>query len=128
MPPYDAQRFSPPAPLALVTLRNPENGAAREDVPMLLDTGSDATLLPGSVMTALGVAFLTDKSYELSGYEGQISLAYAVRAELVFLGLTFRGQYLIIEQEWGIIGRNVLNAISLTFDGPRLTWDRAPTT
>ena len=126
MPPYDARRFFPPAPIALVTLRNPETGAASADVPMLLDTGADATLLPGSVMTNLGVAFLTDKSYELSGYEGQTSLAYAVRAEMVFLGLTFRGQYLIIEQDWGIIGRNVLNSLSLTFDGPRLTWDRGP--
>lgn len=127
MPAYDSQNFSPPSPVALVTLRNPESGAVREAVPMLLDTGSDTTLLPGSVMTELGVAFLTDKSYELSGYEGQISMAYAVRAEMVFLGLTFRGQYLIIEQEWGIIGRNVLNALSLTFDGPRLTWGRSPT-
>ncbi|MDQ3804020.1 MAG: hypothetical protein M3416_09350 [Acidobacteriota bacterium] len=94
---------------------------------MLLDTGSDATLLPGSVMTELGVAFLTDRSYELSGFEGQTSLAYSVRAEMIFLGLTFRGQFLIAEQEWGIIGRNVLNAVSLSLDGPNLTWDRART-
>ena len=91
---------------------------------MLLDTGSDATLLPGTVITELGVAFLPDRSYELSGFEGQTSVAYSVSAEMIFLGLTFRGQFLVIEQEWGIIGRNVLNAVSLSLDGPNLTWDR----
>jgi len=126
MPSYDSQHFSPPAPAAFVTLRNPDSGAARENVLMLLDTGADATLLPGSVMTELGVSFLSDRSYELAGFEGQTSVAYSVRAEMIFLGLTFRGQFLTIEQEWGIIGRNVLNAVSLSFDGPHLTWDRTP--
>lgn len=124
MPTYDSSRFNPPAPVALVSLRNLESGAAKADVPMLLDTGADVTLLPGSVMTGLGVALLPDKSYELIGFEGQESKAYAVRAEMIFLGLTFRGQFLIVEQEWGIIGRNVLNAVSLTLDGPNLKWDR----
>jgi hypothetical protein len=95
---------------------------------MLLDTGADVTLLPGSVVTGLGVALLPDRSYEVVGFEGQTSSAYAIRAEMTFLGLTFRGRFLIIEQEWGIIGRNVLNALSLTLDGPRTTWDRADAT
>ncbi len=33
MPAYDSIRFDPPAPLAYVTLRNPETGAALSDVP-----------------------------------------------------------------------------------------------
>jgi hypothetical protein len=37
MPAYDANRFQPPAPVALVTLRNPATGVACADVPMLLD-------------------------------------------------------------------------------------------
>ncbi len=98
----------------------------KADVPMLLDTGADVTLLPGSIMTGLGVALLPGKSFELIGFEGQESRAYAVRAEMIFLGLTFRGQFLIVEQDWGIIGRNVLNAVSLTLDGPNLNWDRTP--
>jgi hypothetical protein len=126
MPTYDSINFNPPAPVALVSLRNPESGATKADVPMLLDTGADVTLLPGSIMTGLGVSLLPDKSYELLGFEGQESKAHAVRAEMLFLGLTFRGQFLIVEQEWGIIGRNVLNALSLTLDGPNLRWDRTP--
>lgn len=120
MPAYDSHRFTPPAPLALVTLRNPETGVTIADVPMLLDTGADVTLLPGSIVAELGIPALADKSYEVIGFEGQTSVAQSIRAEVIFQGLTFRGQFLLIEQDWGIIGRNVLNVVSLTFDGPNL--------
>lgn len=121
MPDYDATQFSPPAPVALVTLRNPENGTESADVVMLLDTGADVTMLPQSIAEELGIGYSAD-SYELSDFEGRTSSAHAVRAEMVFLGLTFRGQFLLIEQDWGIIGRNILNAVSLTFDGPKQSW------
>ena len=46
MPAYDAQLFNPPAPLARVTLRNSAGGNAVTDVPMLVDSGADVTLVP----------------------------------------------------------------------------------
>jgi hypothetical protein len=124
MPAYDAALFNPPAPLAHVTLRHPESGATREDVPMLLDTGADVTLLPQSAVNELGITVLDDKHYELIGFKGQSSLSSVVRLEMVFLGLTFRGQFLLVEQEWGIVGRNVLNSVALILDGPRLMWEQ----
>ena len=50
MPNSDSERFVPPAPLAKVMLRNIETGAELSDVPMLLDTGADATLIPKEVV------------------------------------------------------------------------------
>ena len=91
---------------------------------MLLDTGADVTLLPQSIVEEFGMGYSAN-GYELSGFEGHTSTARAVRAEMVFLGLTFRGQFLIIEQDWGIIGRNVLNAVSLNFDGPKQSWEKS---
>ena len=123
MPDYDSARFSPPAPVTLVTLRNPESGMMKVGVEMLLDTGADVTLLPRGVAEELGLSY-SASSYELIGFEDHSSLARAVRAEMIFLGLTFRGQFLLVEQDWGIIGRNVLNAVSLTFDGPKLSWEK----
>ncbi|MGB9179981.1 MAG: retroviral-like aspartic protease family protein [Pyrinomonadaceae bacterium] len=125
MPAYDSALFSPPAPLAHVTLRNPESGATRNDVPMLIDTGADVTLLPQNAASEIGLTVLNDKNYELMGFEGQASVAVAVRAEMILLGLTFRGQFLLIEQDWGIIGRNVLNSLALVLNGPQLTWNQA---
>jgi hypothetical protein len=61
MPAYDAVRFQPPAPLALVTLRNPETGSVGTDVPMLLDTGADVSLVPRPALESLGVAISLKK-------------------------------------------------------------------
>jgi predicted aspartyl protease len=124
MPDYDPIGFFPPAPVALVTLRNPESGMTEEQVAMLLDTGADVTLLPRAVVGQLGLGFSTNE-YELVGFEGRFTTARAVRAEMVFLGLTFRGQFLLTEQDWGIIGRNILNAVALIFDGPNLSWKKS---
>ena len=38
----------------------------------------------------------------------------------------FKGDFLVVDQPWGILGRNVLNAVPLTLDGPRLRWDELP--
>jgi hypothetical protein len=48
------------------------------------------------------------------------------------LGRAFRGQFLVIDQQAGILGRNILNNLALLLDGPQLTWsehkdDRAET-
>jgi len=46
MPDYDNVLFTPPAPVALVTLRNSDSGATQINVSMLLDTGADVSLIP----------------------------------------------------------------------------------
>lgn len=123
MPAYDTAWFEPPALLARVTLRNPETSAVWSDVPMLLHSGADVTLIPQVAVDRLGLSVVPDRRYELVGFDGNVSPVPAVRSELLFLGRTFRGQFLLIEQEWGILGRNVLSAVPLLFDGPHLVWD-----
>lgn len=122
MPDYDSVLFTPPAPVALVTLRNPESGAMQMDVPMLLDTGADVSLIPQASIGSLALTTVADTRYELIGFNGNRSFAQVVRLELIFLGRTFRGQFLLTEQDWGILGRNILNAVPLLFDGPHLIW------
>jgi len=123
MPAYDSIQFEPPAPLANVTLRNPNTQSTWSNVPMLIDSGADVTLVPQDVLTRLGLAVNSKTRYELAGFDGNRSLASVVRLELVFCRRTFRGQFLIIDQPWGILGRNILNAVPLLLDGPGLTWD-----
>jgi len=127
MPSYDASRFDPPAPVAHVTLRNPNNGAMVPDVVLLLDTGADVTLLPGSAVEQLGVSPLAGSRYELVGFDGSKSFAPAVILEMVFLKHVFRGRYLLIEGDHGILGRDILNHLSLLFEGPQQQWsERSP--
>ena len=123
MPRYDTAEFEPPAPLAQVTLRNPDTGTISSDVPMLLDTGADVSLIPHTSLVTLGLTASQDRLYELISFDGSISYAPVVQIELLFCNRTFRGQFLVIDQGFGILGRNVLNSLELIFDGPNLAWD-----
>ena len=123
MPKYDAENFDPPAPVAYVTLRNPATGVSLSDVPMLVDTGADVTLLPTGHVEELGVEPEDDKPYEIQGFDGESKFANAAHLEMIFLGRKFTGQFLLIDQPAGILGRNILNEISILFDGPHTKWD-----
>lgn len=68
MPEYNVENFDPPAPVAYVTLRNPVTGASLQGVPMLIDTGADATALPRSYVEKLGVEPDKDTVYEAMGF------------------------------------------------------------
>lgn len=122
MPEYNAENFDPPAPVAYVTLRHPATGASLSDVPMLMDTGADVSLLPRKSVEQLGVEPIADTTYEIQGFDGEMKLAQAVRVELVFLKRKFTGQFLLIDQPTGIWGRNILNTIAILLDGPSGKW------
>ena len=122
MPSYDASHFDPPAPVARVRLRNPQSGATVSDVLLLMNTGADITLLPRTAVEQLGVPFLAGQQYELMGFDGSKSFAPVVILDLLFLRHAFRGQYLLTEEDRGIMGRDILNHVIVLLDGPRQEW------
>ena len=109
--------------MAEVSVRNPQTGTTLSDVPMLLDSGADVSLIPRSYIEQLGLDLIADSVYELMGFDGTTSFARVVETELLFLGRTFRGRFLVLEQEWGILGRDIMNHVRLWLNGPELTWD-----
>ena len=127
MPSYEASHFDPPAPVARVTLRNPHRGATVSDVLLLLDTGADVTLLPHTAVEQLGVPLLAGQRYELMGLDGSKSFASVVMLDLLFLKRALRGRDLLIEEERGIWGRDILTHVTLLLDGPQRHWsEHAP--
>ena len=123
MPTYDSVRFSPPAPVGAIDIRNATTGRVLANVQMLLDTGADVTLIPRESVNQLQIPVDPSQIYELMGFDGTRSTAIGVHLDLVFLGLTFRGRFLIIDQPGGVLGRDILNHLSLVFSGPRFLWD-----
>lgn len=123
MPQYDDSSFSPPAPVAKVTLRTPGSNSSFIDVLMLIDSGADVTLLPQTSIDSLGLESNEEEVYELEGFDGSTSISRAVHVDLVFSHKTFKGRFLLINQTWGILGRDVLNHVSLILDGPQQTWE-----
>ncbi len=72
MPSYDAFH-DPPAPVARVTLR--DGGKVVPDVPLLIDSGADVTLLPRTAVESLGIRPVGGPAYELVGFDGTRSSA-----------------------------------------------------
>lgn len=125
MPAYNASLFDPPAPLARITLRLPNNGATLSGVPMLLDSGADVTLMQRSSAYQLGAVIDPNTTYEVCAFDGTVTFAQVVELDLVFLSRSFRGRFLVTDEDVGILGRNVLNQISIVLDGPQLFWSEA---
>ncbi len=123
MPAYDATGFRPPAPVARVILRSQATGYSIANVPMLLDTGADVSLVPRDLLGQLIDSVPDSHQYELEAFDGTRSFAPVANLEFLFLGKSFRGQFLVIEGQHGVLGRNILNAVSLLLDGPALTWN-----
>jgi len=122
MPSYDTSRYDPPAPIAQVTLRDQKSGALLPNISLLIDTGADVTLLPFSAAQRLGIQPIANLEYELLSFDDAKSTAQAVELDMVFLGRTFRGRYLLINTDQGILGRDILSAVALRLDGPRQQW------
>lgn len=119
---YDSSAYHPPAPVALVTVRSPMTGATVADVPMLIDTGADISILPSAAVSELVDPLVAQTNFELQGFDGTTTSLPAATLEIEFLGKAFRGQFLLLAGTSGILGRNVLNALPLLFDEPALTW------
>lgn len=122
MPAYDAEDYHPPAPLATVTLSTLDRKASLDGVVMQIDSGADATLVPESAVARLGLEAEQQHGYALVAFDGSKKTARSVQCRLIFLGRGFRGTFLVLEGARGVLGRDVLNHISLVLDGPHLTW------
>ncbi len=96
-----SKAYDPAAPLANITLQNPDSLLSVRDVSMLLDTGSDITLLPRSFCERIGLKVSKTKFLELEGFDQSKSIAYYVRLDLIFLNKLFRGNFLVYDQFGG---------------------------
>jgi hypothetical protein len=119
LPDYDMSVL-PPAPVAQVEVRVQER-LSPVVVPMLLDSGSDVTIVPLSAAEEAG-ATLRPYDSPLQTYSGELVYRDRARLSIKLLRYTFHGDYLVDDIPVGILGRNVLNALVLRLDGPSLTW------
>lgn len=126
MPAY-SDRSNPPAPLVLATVRNPNANKSITDVPMLLDTGADMSIVPRLVGEAVGVVPAVAEEIRLVAFDGTAQSTEWADVQILFLDKTFRGRFTAANITQSIIGRDILNLLSLHLDGPRLVWDVLPT-
>lgn len=117
---YD-ETFVPPAPFAKIALRNIATSERIEDISVLLDTGADVSLLPLSAIEKLYIEPSGEK-IKLVGFNESENISDAYALQVIFLGKRLTGDYCAIDDEIGILGRDVLNHFSIIFDGRNLEW------
>ena len=117
---YNGDLFDPPAPFVLISIRNPIIKKRISNIPMLLDTGADVSLLPTKFLEDF--EFSAGEPQKLGGFDGKEDIFQTVFVQLIFLGKRFNGEFCLINQEYGILGRDILNNFSLVFDGKSLSW------
>lgn len=115
------ESYEPPAPLAEINLRNIETGKRVKNISVLLDTGADVSLLPLSAIKKLNIERSGEK-VKLIGFDESENIADVYALQIVFLGKRLAGDYCAIDDEVGILGRDVLNEFSIIFDGKSLEW------
>jgi predicted aspartyl protease len=117
---YNAQR-QPPAPFVLVTLRHPTTGAEVRDVPAQIDTGADCSLVPQTVIDALGLK--PSGSWTIKGVGDMVD---EMRLYLISLSIhRFPPKAIEVPahagERWVLLGRDVLNDFRVVLDGPKLS-------
>lgn len=122
MPKFEDERFKPPAPVASVSFTNPKNEKSVVDVLLLIDTGADISVVPESLVSDLEAENLPGAKYKTISFDGAIGHHRAVDLEMNFLGKRFRGRFIVVSDDEGVIGRNILNTMKFVYDGPNEEW------
>jgi hypothetical protein len=116
-----AQQLKPPAPLVNTTVRCIATGARIEASPALVDPAADRTVLPAHVVAALGL--VEDGRLHFQGFAGEIVELPTFLAEIQVHDLpALMIRAVLGEREpFILLGRDVLNTLRITLDGPQLT-------
>jgi predicted aspartyl protease len=114
---YDLS-YDPPFPSVEVTLRNSNVGLSVVVDNALLDTGSDGTMIPTDYLRQIRATPISDA--RIRSHWGDWRPVQLFVLDLQIEDLTFPGVFAIGDDQDDemIIGRDVLNKLRFTLDGP----------
>ena len=116
--PYDMsyQPFPLPRVTAKFIGQHEDQSVTFDDV--ILDTGADLSLLPERDGDAIRLRSLPYFTTTVRGIIGPSIMALVYRAKVEIAGRSCRSLVQLVESSERIIGRDVLNQLRVTFDGP----------
>jgi Retroviral aspartyl protease len=114
------RQVEPPAPFMHVSLKCLETGKSLDNLPALVDTAADRTVIPGRLVALLALVPLEEVL--VAGLGGQVFSAPTYKVELTFRMLLPQKVALIAhdEEPFILLGRDILNRHRLLLDGPGL--------
>ena len=114
---YDSA-YSPSAPVIPIGIANPEGGRPTLRVQALIDSGSDATLIPLTILQRITVS--SGEQVSFRGVTGGRTIADVFRVVIHMpSGISYGIRAIAIRgSDEVILGRDVLNQWRITLDGP----------
>jgi predicted aspartyl protease len=113
---YDVDDFDPPAPVVDAELAFGD--ASPQPVRMQIDSGADLSCIPDRVVPASGR--LRYGQSLVAGYDGEIVVRKTYFVTIRIDERRFEDvETLPIAGDVGLLGRDVLNFLAVTLDGPR---------
>jgi hypothetical protein len=119
LPAYEAAGFDPPAPVARSLVVGPAGTCP--NVPLLIDSGADVSVIPLWAADAVGAEPLRE-GVMLGFFDGSEATCDVAHLRVQLLRFAFEGAFAVRGGEHGILGRNILNQLALTLDGPQQLW------
>ena len=121
MIPY-SQAFDPPAPVADVVVRVPNDSGTSKRIEALVDTGADVSVIPDQAAQGLDLAPYAEMIVEaFDGHRQRLEL-YA--ADIAVGGVRLPPLSVVAYPlNHATLGRDVLNRFFTTLNGPELTLD-----
>jgi predicted aspartyl protease len=114
------QQVAVPAPFVHVALRRPDGTTGVEEIPALVDSGADRTVIPAQYVGELGLVQMGQLA--VAGFGGQITHSPTFLAEITIRKVKpVIVKVLANEGESYVLpGRDVLNHFRVVLDGPQL--------
>ncbi len=113
------QQVIPPAPFVHVTIRPPDRRTALADLPALLDTAADISVIPAAIAEQLGLVPLGE--VRISGFDGRLTSVLTFLVELTLRQFEPKAVRVVAgkDEPYVLLGRDILNAYRVVLDGPQ---------
>jgi len=118
---YDTT-VDPPAPYLGVTIANSLQQRRREQLSALLDTGSDVTAIPATLVDPLQLYPIGRLQLEDVKSDTSFVYTYAVRLTVATIVIP-RLEVILTGLDFIVLGRDVLNDFYIHLDGPKQLFD-----
>ncbi len=116
---YDLAEFEPPAPVADLEVSNPATHAAERGRGKL-DTGADVSVIPEAWAAKLHL--MPAGFFEVASFDGRVTETPTYYVNVSMNGFRFElVKVLSSRRTNALLGRDILNRLSVTLDGKTLT-------
>ncbi|MBU1662567.1 MAG: retroviral-like aspartic protease family protein [Chloroflexi bacterium] len=110
----------PPAPFLPVMLSNISQTQPKKSIPALLDTGSDVTAIPDTMVERLQLTPIGRLQLENVDAETTIVFTYAIQLTIAEVTIP-QLEVILTGFDFVVLGRDVLNRFYVLLNGPEFT-------